>query len=120
MVQGYYDFNVPWSFTFNYSINYAYTTQRRPQITQNLGFNGNITLTPKWIFNFQSGYDFTRRKLSHMSLSLARDLHCWEMSFNWVPMGRTKMYSFHIGVKSGMLKDIKYDKSSNAYDNLSY
>jgi hypothetical protein len=120
MVQGYYDFNVPWSFNFNYSINYAYTSQRRPQITQNLGFNGNITLTPKWGFHFESGYDFTRRKLSHMQLSLTRDLHCWDMSFNWVPMGRTKMYSFHIGVKSGMLRDIKYDKSSNSYDNLAY
>jgi hypothetical protein len=42
------------------------------------------------------------------------------MSFNWVPMGRTKSYTFHIGIKSGMLKDIKYDKTSNMYDNLSY
>jgi hypothetical protein len=120
MVQGYYDFNVPWSVSFNYSINYAYTTQRRPQITQTLGFNGNITLTPKWGFTFQSGYDFTRQKLSHMQLALRRDLHCWEMSFDWVPMGRTKNYSFHIGIKSGMLRDIKYDKSSNAYDNIAF
>ncbi len=120
MVRGYYDFNVPWSFTFNYSINYSHTNTPRPRITQNLGFNGNITLTQKWGFHFESGYDFTRRKLSHMNLSLNRDLHCWEMSFNWVPMGRTKSYSFHIGIKSGMLRDIKYDKSSNSYDNLAY
>ncbi len=119
MVRGYYDFNVPWSFTFNYSINYQHRG-RRPEITQNLGFNGNVTLTEKWGFHFDSGYDFTRRKLSHMQLSLNRDLHCWEMSFNWVPMGRTKMYSFHIGIKAGMLRDIKYDKSSNSYDGLVY
>jgi hypothetical protein len=119
MVQGWYDFSVPWSFTFNYNINYQYTGLK-PQITQTLGFNGSVTLTPKWGFNFNSGYDFTQRKLSHMQLSLTRDLHCWDMSFQWVPMGRTKSYMFHIGIKSGMLADIKYDKTSNMYDNLSY
>jgi hypothetical protein len=119
MVQGWYDFSVPWSFTFNYNINYQYTGLK-PQITQTLGFNGSVTLTPKWGFNFNSGYDFTQRKLSHMQLSLTRDLHCWDMSFQWVPMGRTKSYMFHIGIKSGMLADIKYDKTSNMYDNLAY
>ncbi len=53
-----------------------------------------------------------------MQMGLTRDLHCWEMSFNWVPMGPQKMYSFHIGIKAGMLRDIKYDKSSNSYDGL--
>jgi hypothetical protein len=117
MVAEYYDFNVPWSLTFNYNVNYTYTGLK-PEITQSLGFNGSVTPTAKWGVSFQSGYDFTRRKLSHMMLSLTRDLHCWEMSFQWVPMGRIKSYSFHIGVKSGMLADIKYDKSSNMYDNL--
>jgi len=116
MVQGYYDFNVPWSFTFNYNVSYNYTGLK-PKITQTLGFNGSLTLG-KWGSNFNSGYDFTRRKLSHMQLNFTRDLHCWEMSFQWVPMGRIKQYSFHIGVKSGMLRDIKYDKSSNMYDTL--
>jgi hypothetical protein len=119
MVRGYYDFDVPWTFTFNYNISYQYTG-RRPVITQSLGFNGNVTLTQKWGVNFNSGYDFVRRKLTHMQLNLMRDLHCWEMTFSWVPMGMTRMYSFHIGIKSGMLRDIKYDKSSNAYDNLVY
>ncbi len=117
MVQGWYDFSVPWSFTFNYNINYNYRG-RRPEISQSLSFNGNVTLTGKWGFHFDSGYDFTRKKLSHMQLGLNRDLHCWEMSFNWVPMGPQKMYSFHIGIKAGMLRDIKYDKSSNSYDGL--
>jgi hypothetical protein len=108
---------VPWSVTFNYNVNYSYTGLK-PQIRQNLSFNGSLTLTEKWGFTFTSGYDFTARKLSHMQLNLTRDLHCWEMSFAWVPMGRMKNYSFHIGIKSGMLRDIKYDKSSNMYDNL--
>ena len=117
MVQGYYDFDVPWSFTFNYSINYN-NTGLKPVIRQTLGFNGSITPTPKWGFTFTSGYDFQQRRLSHMQLALTRDLHCWDMSFSWVPMGRIKSYWFHIGIKSGMLADIKYDKASNMYDNL--
>jgi hypothetical protein len=117
MMEQYYDFSIPWSFTFNYSVNYSYTGMR-PVIRQTLGFNGNVTLTEKWGVHFDSGYDFTRRKLSHMQFSLTRDLHCWEMSFNWVPMGMVRSYTFHIGIKSSMLRDIKYDKSSNMYDNF--
>jgi hypothetical protein len=116
MVQGWYDFNIPWSFTFNYNVSYRYTNLR-PEINQTLGFNGNVTMQ-KWGFTFQSGYDFTKQKLSHMQINLTRNLHCWDMSFSWVPMGRIKSYTFHIGISSGMLRDIKYDKSSNMYDQM--
>jgi hypothetical protein len=53
-----------------------------------------------------------------MQLALNRDLHCWSMSFSWVPFGQMKSYMFHIGVKAAMLKDLKYDKESSRFDNL--
>jgi hypothetical protein len=118
MAAGWYDFNIPWSFTFNYNVSYSNSSTLRPDIRQTLSFNGSVTPTANWGINFNSGYDFTKRKLSHMQINLSRQLHCWEMTFSWVPMGRVKQYSFHIGVKSGMLADIKYDKQSNMYDQL--
>ncbi len=120
MVSTYYDFSIPWNFGFNYSVNYS-NSGLKSQITQTLGFQGSVTLTQKWGINFNGGYDIARRRFTPMTFSLARDLHCWSMSFQWVPMGQMKSYQFHIGVKSGMLADIKYDKQSSArYDNLLY
>ena len=117
MVSSYYDFSIPWNFGFNYSVNYSYTGLK-PVITQTLGFNGSVTLTQKLGFTFTGGYDIARRRLSPMSVNLTRDLHCWTMTFQWVPIGTLKSWQFHIGVKSSMLADLKYDKTSSRYDNL--
>lgn len=117
MSSSYYDFNIPWNIGFNYSFSYS-----KPGLTatvvQTLGFNGSVNLTPKWGVTFNAGYDFKDKKLTPGTFTLTRDLHCWQMHFNWVPIGFRKSWSFTINVKSAMLKDLKYDKNSSFYDNL--
>jgi hypothetical protein len=39
-----------------------------------------------------------------------RDLLSWRMAFNWSPMGTNSNWNFFIGIKSGMLSDIKWNK----------
>lgn len=117
MVASYYDFSIPWNFGFNYNVSYT-NNGLTSTINQTLGFSGSVTLTQKWGFTFQSGYDFVARRLSTTQISLNRNLHCWSMSFQWVPMGTMKSWQFHIGVLSSMLADVKYDKQSSRYDNL--
>jgi hypothetical protein len=117
MVATYYDFSIPWNFGFNYSVNYS-NNGIRQAITQTLGFQGSITITPKTGVNFSGGFDIARRKFTPMQINIRRDLHCWEMTFSWVPLGVMKSWQFHIGVMSGMLADLKYDKQSSRFDNL--
>ena len=117
MSSKYYDFNIPWNFGFNYSFSYS-KPGLTPRITQSLGFNGSVNLTPKWGITFNAGYDFEAKKLTPGTFTLTRDLHCWQMSFNWVPIGFRRSWSFTINVKSAMLKDLKYDRNSSFYDNL--
>lgn len=113
----YYDFNVPLNIGFNYSISYNNNGLRK-QITQTAGFNASTNLTPKWGLTFNGGYDFEAKQLTVGAFTLTRDLHCWQMNFTWIPIGFRKSWSFHISVKSGMLSDLKYDKSSSFYDNF--
>ena len=40
------------------------------------------------------------------------------MSFNWVPIGFRKSWSFTMNEKASMLKDLKYDRNSSFYDNF--
>ena len=123
MSQAYYDFSLPWNFGFNYNVNYnlAYvnngTTGYKRTVTQTIGFNGSITFSPKMSATINGGYDITTNKLTTSSVSITRDLHCWQMSFSWVPFGYYKSWNFHIGVKAGSLQDLKYDKSQSMYDN---
>lgn len=124
MAQSYYDFSIPWNFGFNYAVNYSInyvnngTTGYNKNVTQTIGFNGSINITPKMGITFQGGFDIMERKLTTSSISISRDLHCWQMSFSWIPFGYHKSWSFNIGVKASSLADLKYDKSQSMYDNL--
>ena len=124
MANAYYDFSLPWNIGFNYAVNYSVsyvnngTTGIRRNITQTIGFNGSITFSPKMAATFSGGYDIATNKLTTSSISITRDLHCWQMSFSWIPFGYYKSWSFHIGVKAASLQDLKYDKSQSMYDNM--
>ncbi len=123
---GYYRWKVPWSLTINYSVSYAYGKFNKQKMeydgrfVQNLSLSGNIKFTKAWSFNFSASYDFDAKKLAYMNCTISRDLHCFTMSASFVPVGPYKSYNFHIAVKSSLLKDLKYDKQSHAYDNLDW
>ncbi len=124
MSQMYYDFSLPWNFGFNYNINYSVsyvnngTTGVKRNVTQTLGFNGSITFSPKMSATVTGGFDIMKKKLTTSAISITRDLHCWQMSFSWIPFGHYKSWSFHIGVKAASLQDLKYEKSQSMYDNF--
>lgn len=108
---GYADFAIPWSLNVDVSYNYRFllATSSRPAgpdhtATLNTGFDFN--LTPNWKVQGRSGYDFKQGDIVYTSLSILRDLDCWEMAINWVPFGPYQSYSFDLHVKSGALRDI--------------
>lgn len=123
---GYAIWEVPWSLSINYSVNYGYGTFNKKKMeyngkfTQNLSFSGNISLTKNWSFNFSASYDFDAKKIAYMNCNITRDMHCWSMSASFVPVGPYKSYNFHISVKSSLLQDLKYDKRGNSYDRLDW
>ncbi|MFR9619732.1 MAG: putative LPS assembly protein LptD [Rikenellaceae bacterium] len=124
LVNTYYDFDIPWNFGFNYVVSYGIsyvdngTTGYTPNITQSVGFNGSITPTANWGFSFTGGYDLKTMQLTTSSVSITRDLHCWQMSMSWIPFGYYRSWSFNIAVKASSLADLKYDKSQSMYDNM--
>lgn len=119
MTSQYYDFSMPWNFSFNYSINYT-NNGIRARIVNTLGFNGSLTLDKdkKWAISYSGGFDFDTKQLTPGVVTLVRDLHCWQMNFSCVPFGYRKSWSFNISVKSSLLQDLKYEKSSSHYDNM--
>lgn len=123
---GYMKWEVPWSLTFNYSVNYGYGAfdkqkmEYKGRITQNLSFSGNIRPTPNWNFGFSASYNFDTHKLAYMNCNISRDLHCFTMRASFVPVGPYKSYNFHISVKSSLLSDLKYDKRSSIRNGVTW
>lgn len=125
--EGFVDWNVPWSLNLSYDFTYNtkytyrngywdYDISKDKQVIQSLTFTGDVNLTPKWKFGFRSGYDFPTKTITYTSLQIHRDLHCWEMSFNWVPYGFQQSWNFSINIKSSLLQDLKLDKKKDFRD----
>ena len=75
-----------------------------------------INLTPKWKVTASTGYDFQMHALSYTRVDVYRDLHCWEMSFGWVPKGGQQQWDFHINVKAALLQELKLNKKKDYRD----
>lgn len=125
MMGTYADFSVPWNLSFHYTLSYvsAYDAARfniKHDITHSVSISGNFSLTENWKFNFSTGYDFTNKGMSYTSIDIYRDLHCWEMRFNWVPFGYYKSWNFTINIKASSLHDVKYEKRENYQSNQGY
>jgi hypothetical protein len=111
----YVDFNIPWSFNLTYVYKYA-----RPafvsQTTQTLEMSGDINVTENWKVGVISGFDLIQKKLTHTSMNIYRNLHCWEIRLNMVPFGFRKSYSLDINVKSSVLQDLKLSRKRDWFD----
>ncbi|WP_346857995.1 putative LPS assembly protein LptD [uncultured Draconibacterium sp.] len=118
----YYDFSMPWDFGFDYSLSYSGASKSYPngKVTQTLGMRGNVSITEKWKLSANTNFDIEAMAFSFTTFNLTRNLHCWNMSFNFVPFGYRKSYSFTISASSSMLQDLKIQKQQSHYDSMNF
>lgn len=117
----YIDFNNPWSLNINYNFskygNYVATYKGLDtNFTHTIGLRGDINITQKWKVGFSTNYDIFANSFALTTIDIYRDLHCWELMFNWIPVGTYKSYNLTIRVKSAMLQDLKLTKRRNYWD----
>ncbi|MEO8582946.1 MAG: putative LPS assembly protein LptD [Flavitalea sp.] len=112
------DFNIPWSVNISYSLSYyrrfnTELTGFEPNINSTASINGDFNLTPRWKVLMNSYYNFKAAKIEMLTLSLSREMHCWQMSINVTPVGIYRSFNFTISPKSGILRDLKVNRSRN-------
>jgi hypothetical protein len=113
------DFKIPWDLNLNYNL-----TVSRPIVwdlegdkpvlldttnfIQTLSLRSSFTLFKIFRFTINSGFDFLNDQvLPTTVLGLYVDLHCWELSFSFRPLGRLQSYNVSFNIKSPLLKDLK-------------
>lgn len=116
------NYNIPWNLNLSYTMQYTrmygdyVDPEQKYDFIQTLSFNGEFSPTPGWKFGFMSGYDFINHEFVYTSVNIYRDLHCWEIIFNWIPAGFRKSYNFTLRVKAPMLQDLKINKRTDWRD----
>lgn len=106
----FYNFKLPWSLRLAYAVNYSNQRRNSEISSHSLMFSGDIELSPKWSVGGSSGYDFKNNAFTFTQLRFERDLLSWRMNFSWVPFSSRSSWNFFIGIKSNLLKDLKYEQ----------
>ncbi len=106
----YQDFDVPWNFNLSYNLNYS-NRRLEQKITRNfMSLGGDLELTDNWKIGSQLNYSIRQNQFQPTTVRVSRDLHCWEMSFEWSPFSDRSFYLFNIKPKSSVLSDLKYQQ----------
>ncbi len=109
------DFNIPWSISLSFSMvfdpvrNLNKTVKTR--IISYTSFNSSFSLTPKWNFTTSGNLDLNLKQLTTFTMSVSRDMHCWQMSVNVIPIGNFRSFNISINPKSSILQDLKVNRT---------
>lgn len=109
------DFNIPWSINLAYSLNFYRVIKSdysfETQTTSSLNFNGDFSLTPKWKVGGTGFYNITTGDINQISMFITREMHCWQLAINVTPIGLFRSFNITISPKSGILRDLKINRS---------
>ena len=122
-------FSMPWSLTVSYGISMYEDRSKEINVrrmrypfsfSQTLNFSGYLRISDGWNISFSSGYDFVQKKISMTTASLARDLHCFEMSAS-VVLKPYSSFNFTFRARASELADaLKWEKRSAYSSNIDW
>jgi len=116
------DFEVPWSLNLSYSLNFTRVFKSdysgfRTDLFSTISVNGDFSLTPKWKAGMSTYYDFKTAKIQSITTFITREMHCWQLSINVTPVGLYRSFNITINPKSGLLRDLKVNRTRYFYGN---
>jgi lipopolysaccharide assembly outer membrane protein LptD (OstA) len=114
---GYSKFNLPWDFNIGATYSYSQQTKDAASVVHTLFVNAslNFTIAETWKIRTSTGYDVINKEFRTPILSLNKDLHCWDLQFNWTPFGSNQGFYLRFGIKASQLKDLKIEKQRSPF-----
>jgi hypothetical protein len=113
------DFNIPWSLNLGFNLSFARVLTPdynfRTDIASSFNFSGDFNITPKWKVGATGFYDLRTAQLQSLTTFITRDLHCWQMSINITPVGLYRFFNITINPKSGLLRDLRINRTRYFY-----
>ncbi len=114
---GFLPFGLEWSTDVNGT--FSYTPSSIPQgpaaLSALLSANLNLVIEKTWRFTTGFSIDLVTGQINAPTVSLQKDLHCWDMSFRWQPFGSIPGYFFRVGIKTGQLRDVQLTRQNSSY-----
>ena len=108
------DFSFPWNLDLSWNFSQDQSDPRVKRRSSNLNASFKFNLTDYWRIEAGTSYDILNNEVAAPVVRVYRDLHCWEMEFNWVPTGPYRNFQLAIRLKAPQLRDVKVTKQGSA------
>jgi hypothetical protein len=110
------DFNTPWTLNLSYSFQFSKMIQPdfsgfKLQTFSTLNLTGDFSVSPKWKVGGSSFVDLSKVSVQQLSLFITREMHCWQLAINVMPIGIYRSFNITVNPKSGILRDLKINRS---------
>ncbi len=108
-------FDIPWKmslshvYTINVNQTISSTNPAKNTFAQTLVVSGDVSMTKRWNLSGNLNFNLQEFRLTNAYFSLNRNLHCWALSFYYVPVGGNKSFLFSIRNTSSIFKDAKIE-----------
>jgi len=108
----YYD--IPWKMTLShvYSIRANQDLSTNPStwlFVQTLVLSGDLSFTKRWNLSGNLNFNLQEQRLTNAYFALNRNMHCWALSFYYVPLGGNKSFLLTIRNTSSIFRDAKIE-----------
>lgn len=103
----------------HFSLNIQHTLSLRGTAApplQNTTLYATLSPVSRWYVTIRLAYDYSLHALSYLSLTVTRDLHCWELRVEVVPVGPRQWYMAVVRAKAPVLEDVKLQRRKYWFD----
>jgi hypothetical protein len=108
-------YNIPWKL----NLSHVYGIQANQEISvanpnawnqiQTLVLSGDLSFTKRWNLSGNMNFNIQDKKLTNAYFALNRNMHCWALSFYYVPIGGNKSFLLSIKNTSSIFRDAKLE-----------
>ncbi|ROL59611.1 LPS-assembly protein LptD [Bacteroidetes/Chlorobi group bacterium ChocPot_Mid] len=107
---GWSPITIPWNMTVGLTLDYSEPLQHKITRRVNLTTSFSFNLTSTWSLRGNAQYDFINKELLAPSFEINKDMHCWNLTFQWWPVGYNAGFYLRFGIKAPQLQDLKIEK----------
>jgi hypothetical protein len=107
---GYSNLSFPFSTSLNFQIAYNNNLLEEKLNKCYLNASFNVDLTKTWKLSVSGGYDFVKMNLNVPTLTFNKNIHCWNLYFQWIPLGFNRGFYLKFSANASQLKDLMLEK----------
>ena len=105
-------FDIPWKisvehiFSLASNFNQATFVSKNYLPTNTLRLSGDLSFTENWKVASNLLLDLESGKITNFNINMFRNIHCWNVSFNWTPIGTNKNFVISLRGTAAALQNV--------------